>query len=562
MNILFILDRNESPLFEGATRLLRGHALTLAEFRNDTDGAWFPQNETSESPENFAFAAGRWSEQPNAAKPGHFPDGCWLALTFDRRSDELSVRSDPFLQSRWYWSMIGPALVISNSLQSIWKKFGKSLRLDRELAPKLLRYGYLPNTLTPLENVVSLRSGQTLHFRNAQIEIAQTDVVPPVRTARHVSTEELRDVLFEAVRREIGAAQRVIVPISGGMDSRVLLRMALDILPREAIHTITFGHPGSLDFRIGQHVAQALGVTNSALPMDSRPLPALAGENFKVGEGMFWGVPEYPVQPLRDALPQDSVVLSGYIGDVVFGSFEPDEEFADSGAARRYLEETVVSVSDKTMRQLLADSTPMNFDETSIGEDSSPLRHYEAFIYGSHQMNRTNFGLFVHRDKAVFCAPYVHADVLRVAYSLFPEERRGERAFFRMIREHYPELWKLPLKSSFGYPAELRYARRTVLVRTWRKMLADIDQTVGASLGTILYRHPRLNYSHPREWLAKPHRKFVLECFDRLTRFATLNASAIEKLRTRIAAGKAVDPSLLKGLITLAQWDEYYGSEA
>lgn len=128
-----------------------------------------------------------------------------------------------------------------------------------------------------------------------------------------------------------------------------------------------------------------------------------------------------------------------------------------------------------------------------------------------------------------------------------------------MIRDYYPELWKMPLKSSFGYPGELRYARRTVLVRAWRKTLAEIDAALGASLGMILYRHPRLNYAHPREWLANPHREFVVQCLDRLTHFAPLNPRAVQKLRNDAAVGKAVSPGLLKSLITLAQWDENYG---
>jgi asparagine synthetase B (glutamine-hydrolysing) len=562
LNFLFILDGNASPLLQGATRLVRGLHSTLAEFRDDPSGAWFPQVHAEDTPERYSFSAGRSVDAPDASKPGYFPDGCWLALCFDRRNDELILRSDPFLQSRWYWTAIGDAHVFSNSLRNIWKRFGKHLELNRAQVPQMLRYGYLPGAATPLANVFSVRSGQTLHLRNSQIEISQTDLVPPVRAPRDVSTHEIRDVLFEAVRRDIGSADRVVVPLSGGMDSRVILRMALDILPREAVHTLTFGHPGSLDFRIGQYVAKSLGVSNTALPMDTRPLATQAAENFRVGEGMFWSVPEYPVQPLREALPQNTVVLSGYIGDVVFGSYEPDEELNNSAAARQYLHETIDSLSEPSVQELLVGTASTDYSETVMREDGSALRQYESFIYGSHQMNRTNFGLFVHRDKVLYATPFVCADVLRVAYSLTPDERRGERAFFRMIREHYSELWKMPLKSSFGYPAELRHARRTVLARAWRKTLASIDETLGASLGMILYRHPRLNYAHPREWLTAPHREFVVNCLDRLTRFAPLDSRAIQKLRDHSAAGKAIAPGLLKSLITLAQWDETYGSKA
>ncbi len=560
MHILYILAHNSSPLLQNAPRLIRGRNRSLAEFRDEEDGLWFPQRLEAETTHAYSLCAGRWHEEPDLKRPAHFPDGNWLALKFDKQSDELLARSDPFLQCRWYFGQIGEALVLSNSLRCLARHQKNQLSLNWHAAPQVLRFGYLTGAQTPFENIFSLRSGETLCVRDGDATVELAALVPPARVPRDVSTLDIRDVLASAVRSDIGDSETIVVPISGGMDSRIILRLALDVLPREAIYTVTFGHPTSLDFRIGRQVAHALGVRNTALPMDTRPLAEQVAENFTVGEGMYCVIPEYPVKPLHDALPEHSLILSGYIGDVVFGSFEPEEELTTLHSAREYLHETVGAVPESVVQRLFSDVSADVLQAASFHEGEPFLRQYEQFIYDSHQMNRTNFALFVHRRKVCYATPFVQAHVLQLAYSLPALERRNESAFFAMVREHFPELWKLPLKSSFGYPPEHRQARRTMLIRSWRKLLATLDQTLGARFGKILYRHPRLNYAHPREWLAYPHRDFVIHSLERLSKLPPFETRALRTLRDDVAAGKPLDSSVLKGLITLSQWDEQYGA--
>lgn len=553
--ILYTFEPADSSASLHGDKKVTGRHFTLTEERED-DGPWFPKVLCEEDADAYSFCAGRWQSAPDLRKHDNFPDGCWLALSFDRGKDVLIARSDPFLLSRWYYTQSGNKLYLTNSLLFLKRKLGSAVEVNWQSADSLLRFGYLRDKETPLRKVFSLRSGETLRCQNGQLSLEQVRVSPPPRKVRPVTSAEIYQRLSVSVQQELEGMDRVVIPLSGGMDSRVLLALALQVLPREAIHTVTFGHPTSLDFRIGRQVAQDFGVTNQVMPMDSRPLGEQVKDNFPVGEGMHWCVPEYPVGPYHEALPDHSLILSGYIGDVVFGSFEPDDEIESAQSASDLLLETIESVPKLVLKRLLPNNTS---SDNLVSENGSPLLSYESFIYGSHQMNRTNFALFVHRHKYCYAAPFVHAKVLETAYALDARDRRGERAFFGMVREHLPDLWRLPLKSSFGYPPEFRYARRTMLVRTWRRVMANLDAVIGARLGTILYRHPRLNYAHPREWMASPHREFVIQCIERLIATSPLEKTELLRLRDGMSRGRAIDGSLIKGLVTLAQWVEAYG---
>ena len=58
-----------------------------------------------------------------------------------------------------------------------------------------------------------------------------------------------------------------VVPLSGGLDSRIILGGLLKKGLKDSIITITFGTPGTLDYDIGIHIAKQLGIYYEALDL-------------------------------------------------------------------------------------------------------------------------------------------------------------------------------------------------------------------------------------------------------------------------------------------------------
>jgi hypothetical protein len=74
--------------------------------------------------------------------------------------------------------------------------------------------------------------------------------------------DELIEIGIEKLKRSIKkeySSGDVLVPISGGLDSRIILAGLVEILPIGKIHTYTYGYPGSYDFEIGNKVADLYG---------------------------------------------------------------------------------------------------------------------------------------------------------------------------------------------------------------------------------------------------------------------------------------------------------------
>lgn len=172
----------------------------------------------------------------------------------------------------------------------------------------------------PLEDAVDLY----LHFGY----LPRPDVAPLARLEDFAENTEASsggltsgvDVLRGAVRRAVAGKQRAIVPISGGLDSRAILAIAVEI--GIDVESFTVGTPGTDDFDYGADVASYLGVKHTGF--DVRQFTFDLDDLTEFARGLSdWVSPIdiwFNMVPLEDydsSLP----VLTGLYGDFIAGEF-------------------------------------------------------------------------------------------------------------------------------------------------------------------------------------------------------------------------------------------------
>ncbi len=133
--------------------------------------------------------------------------------------------------------------------------------------------------------------------------------------------EDLLNIGFELLNNNVNEIinnKNVVVPISGGLDSRLLLSSVLENKNAKDVNTLTFGTPGSLDYEIGNKIAKKIGTKHLAINIEKL--------NFNIEELYLYGsqitnpVVMFHNLPARSFnLGNESVVLSGYLGDVISG---------------------------------------------------------------------------------------------------------------------------------------------------------------------------------------------------------------------------------------------------
>ena len=145
--------------------------------------------------------------------------------------------------------------------------------------------------------------------------------------------EEVRDLLRRILCKQLEELQpgaHCVIPLSGGLDSRLMLGEALHYLPAHQVRTVTFGNSGQLDYDLGRKTARAVGVENVAVELDSLPLTWEAiTENARMTPWTY--LPDSLFNAYARSIVADSndIILSGFLGDPTTGGHLCDGTASD-----------------------------------------------------------------------------------------------------------------------------------------------------------------------------------------------------------------------------------------
>lgn len=239
-----------------------------------------------------------------------------------------------------------------------------------------------------------------------------------------------------------------IIHLSGGIDSRTILGAVLEFVDRENIITVTLGTPGTLDYEIGQEVADVVGVENYTI--DLRPDRFAWTENRLIQIASTYSRPTklfrvvYALEHAFDQIGSDEFVYwSGFMGEALAGSHLPSTESTTWDAAIDAFIDLNYScprlTSDKfDPRDPLPDEPALPLEQLSYDEQldfgvRQPYYVRPATVYRDNTETP-----FLNESWATF--------ILNV-----PREHRLQRSLFReIISELYPDLFSVRTETTDG----------------------------------------------------------------------------------------------------------------
>lgn len=226
-------------------------------------------------------------------------------------------------------------LVVGDSAAGLGDCAG-AREIDLEAAVEMLLSGYVMGSRTIRRAVSQVQPGEVLHWRGGEVTVdrhfrfLRTEVSAEDPDSLMDALDETMDAAFARLARQF-AGQRIIVPLSGGLDSRLVAAMLRRHGHRDLV-ALTYGRAGSAEVDTSRAVADALDIPWVFVPYaDGEWGPVMATAQMRE----FW---EYAGQGatlphLQDFLAlrhlrgldpgQEAVVFSGVIGDMIAGVWTP-----------------------------------------------------------------------------------------------------------------------------------------------------------------------------------------------------------------------------------------------
>lgn len=273
-------------------------------------------------------------------------NGIFSFAIFDHLTEELVIVRDPLGVKPLYFYQDGDCFAFASELKAFTKipSFAKSL--DYEGMLNYLHFLYSPAEKTPLKHVKKLLAGHYIKLNVGDYLDKKTSVQPicyydiPFTGVYSTKSEEalideLDELLFRAVQRQLLSDVPIAFFLSGGLDSSAVVAMAKRALPNQTLTCFTMDTGSTQpegfedDLHYAQRVAQHLGVTLHIVEGQASEMQDFDTMIYHLDEPQADVAPLHLFEISKVAKQQGiSVLLGGTGGDDLFSGYRRHQALA------------------------------------------------------------------------------------------------------------------------------------------------------------------------------------------------------------------------------------------
>jgi len=323
------------------TIVFNGEIYNFKELREKLAGVGYPFRTQSDT-EVILAAYLHWGESCVEQLNGMFA----FAL-YDAEKDQIFLARDRAGEKPLFYWHSGTLFAFASELKGLMKCPFFPRQLDLSAMNFFLAYGYVPREMCILEGVKKLPQGHVLVFNRLQnrLQCSAYWALPMFENKTdfdvHGLVDELKNLLTDAVQRQLVADVPVGVLLSGGVDSSIITALASQVSSRPVkTFTISFpGHAGYDESSYAQIVADHFGTDHTVMPAESASfelLPELARQyDEPLADSSM--IPTYLLSRL--VRQHTTVAIGGDGGDELFGGYNHYSWVLRQGQLRRYVPE-------------------------------------------------------------------------------------------------------------------------------------------------------------------------------------------------------------------------------
>jgi len=321
---------------------------------------------------------------------------------------------------------------------------------------------------------------------------------------------------LRAVFQGIGDGLQV-VPLSGGLDSRLILGMLVAAGAGQRVVAVTFGTPGTQDFEQAQKVARRAGVRHETLDLtQAQPDEAALRRAVVPGENWTHVLEAHYNGLIPERFGHDAVYWSGIMANSINGSRYRADDVDWPSVRRRF------ALSNRHARSF--DLCAPGFDPVQVLPAEPPLPGsrltlFEQLYLGVRYPCRYDHCLL--RPGFTYRTPFREPPWVNFSLNLPARLRQRQYLFRQVALRAQPELMGLPTKSRHGV---------SLTAPAWRAHLAHNRLRAGRLARRWLVRWP---------WRANPGANY--EDFDLALRRPGRLRDVLQRSLTDLGARGLVD---------------------
>jgi len=399
-------------------------------------------------------------------------NGRYDIVVWDRRARVLHHVGDRFGANRHYLLKQAGALHLACEVKAL-APFLDRLEVDPAGLASMLNFGFHLGDLTLLRDVKCLPNARVIQYRAGLDELTLDSYwaypygeSEPWRETEAELGEALYKHLKRALKRSLHGVNKILLPISGGLDSRAMAGLLADSGFSGEVLAYSYGQASSRDVRYGRAIAKKLGYRHVTLPTPddfvTRHLKEAAWYfDAEWSAELNWGPRFSHLHPVLGDT-RGHLVLSGMFGDLILGEgafvgeyrrlcgdepqsierlleafFTCNQEYCPQTATRALFQQAAADEAHARIQgivysTLLPLSSQKPFFALNRSEFLHRQRRHTATVAQSVEYDRKVITPFLDRDVVDFAT--------RIPYRLLC----GKTLYKHMIRDHLPTVAAIP----------------------------------------------------------------------------------------------------------------------
>lgn len=259
--------------------------------------------------------------------------GMFALAAWDQSERRLWLARDRFGEKPLYYSHREGFLVFGSEIRAVRSTLGVDPPIDRQSLDQLFRYGYTPAPHSIFEGIHKLRAGHLVSVGTHDHTIEPREYWSASKVALGVtsrpktleeSTDELEELLLEAIASRMESDVPLGAFLSGGIDSSLIVAMMTKVSSTKVrSFTIGFEEDEYNEAPFARQVAQILGSDHTETILGPADALAVVPKLATIYDEPFADSSQIPTWLVcHEARHHVTVALSGDGGDELFGGYD------------------------------------------------------------------------------------------------------------------------------------------------------------------------------------------------------------------------------------------------
>jgi asparagine synthase (glutamine-hydrolysing) len=451
-------------------------------------------------------------------------NGSFFVVVYKKKDRALWLVSDRFCSKRCYFVHHDEKLAFFPHVY-YFKKIGYPADINLEFLCDFLTFKYIAGEYTPLKAVKAVPPATVLEASCdgvTEFQYWNLKYAPIEQEDLNQAAKEFGEIWLRAVDRRVRDKGRLVVPISGGYDSRAVLSALLECKAVSEIHTVTFGIPGTLDFEIGHALARKIGSTHTTIELPNRGhLTSEYAWKAKDTDGLTEAVAKPFLSKWNELREISSDFASGLLGDAMTGKFLTEKVFNESLTVedqestnqyilklfRRFppvITERLLNLGKEDYNEL---SLSIIRETNKRNRNQAFASHIEWWGLWTRCLKLDMLHTLSLRERINYLTPFLDNEVVDFLWGIPPNWRLKQKLYESMISNRYADMYTLMTKNR----RVIAWERPNTSIKQKRSAAMQLDGFMGASRHELstsqwmeLRRFKDLNYVDYVTWLLQP----------------------------------------------------------